>query len=272
MRQRTGLLGTSGCVCLLLFVSSAAVAEMKDELKLAPANQRQLGTKFGTYGYKPAKSIYSEVSGFRFWLPADVAGIPQTGVYSLFTLAGECEVSSTYELLTLQPPRGGYGSGVGLAFDIGDDEGRGSIQRVIKTPEGSGYALQAGFAISGGKGQEEYRFVKTESKRGRIALRRTKKELIFLASDSPTGSLQEIDRLPFTDTAIRAVRFFADPGGSATAVDARLRDIEMRAEEITGDIPRSEATTSSGWMWLAVPGGAALLFFAWRVYQRRGND
>ncbi|HEV3448927.1 MAG TPA: hypothetical protein VG099_30100, partial [Gemmataceae bacterium] len=231
-----GLLVTTIAAALgfLVFWSAAAMADMKDELKLASANLRQLGTKFGTYGYNPLRSIFWESGGgFRFWLPADVAGIPQTGVYSLFTLAGECEVTSNYELLALTPPRGGYGSGVGLAFDIGDDEGRGSIERLIKTPEGSGYALQVAFAVSGGKVQEEFRFVKTDAKRGRIGLRRNKKELIFLAADAPAGALQEIERLPFIDTAIRAVRFFADAGGSPTAIDARLRDIEMRAEEIT---------------------------------------
>jgi hypothetical protein len=73
-------------------------------------------------------------------------------------------------------------------------------------------------------------------------------------------------------TAIRAVRFFADPGGSPTAIDARLRDIEMRAEEITGDIPKSEEATSSGWLWFAVAGAGALLFLAWQLYRRRYSD
>jgi hypothetical protein len=237
---------------------------MKEELKIDRSNPRSLQTLFGTYGYRPAQSVLREADGYRIRLPA-VSGVGQTGAYSYFVLAGDCEVVVAYELLTLQPPRQGYGSGVGLAFDAGDEVGRGSIQRVHKPGDGDGHVLQSGLVGASREMKEEYRFVPATARGGRLGLRRTGKELVFLASDSSTAPLQEIDRLPFTDRTIRAVRFFADAGGSPIAVDVRVRQIGVRAEEITGGIPEREAAGSRWWwLWLAVPAaGGGLLF--WRI-------
>src|SRR5205807_1196554 len=111
--------------------------------------------------------IFLEADGFRFFLPAGVPEIPQTGVYSYFSVAGDCEASVTYQLLNLPPPRTGYGCSVGLALDAGDGIGWGNIQRVSKT-EGEGYVFQSRLEGSGGKAQDEYRFVANASKWGQI--------------------------------------------------------------------------------------------------------
>jgi hypothetical protein len=206
-----------------------------------------------------------EADGLRFWLPAGVAQVVQTGFYSYFVLAGDCEVSCVFELRNLQPPRGGYGAGVGLAFDAGDEVGRGEIRRVHKTPEGAGYALNVHMIGAGGKVIDENRFVPTKAKRGRIGLKRVKKDLIFLASDDPGAEGKEVDRLTFTDRTIRAVRLFADPGGSPTAIDARVQQIAVQAEQITGGIPEKEKSRTQ-WWWLSVlpAAGAGVLVWRWR--------
>ena len=144
-------------------------------------------TLFGAYGYRVGQTISREAGGLRLTLPAGVPGVNQTGIYSYFVLAGDCEASCTYDLVKLQPPSKGYGCSVGLAFDAGDEIGRGVIQRIHKPPEGSGYALTCTLIGAGGKAKNENRFVATKAKRGRIGLRRVEKELIFLASDDPRG-------------------------------------------------------------------------------------
>jgi hypothetical protein len=200
-----------------------------------------------------------------------VAGASQTGVYSYFALGGDCEVTLAYELLNVEAPRKGYGSGVGLAFDAGDDVGRGAIQRVHKPAEGAGYVLERTLAGSAAKSDDDYRFVPAKAKRGRMGLRRLGKELIFLTSDTPGGPLEEVGRLPFTDRTIRVVRVFADAGGSPTVVDVRLREFAARADEITGGISeREQHATVWRWLWRAIPAtGVALLIWFWRA--RRGS-
>jgi hypothetical protein len=250
-----------------------AAGPLKDELKVDASNAGVLRTRFASYGYFPARSIVQEAGGgYRFVLPAGVAGVGQTGVYSSFTLSGDCEVWFTFELLKLQPPREGYGSGVGLAFDVGEEVGRGSIQRVDKPAKESVYVLQTSPGTGPAKVRlkDEYRSVATTARSGRIGLRRVNKDLIFLASDDPAAPPKEVGQLPFTDGTVRAVRFFADTGGSPTAVDVRVRDIQARAEQITGGVPRREAVRSRWWWALAlVPvAGAGLLLWRWRAHRR----
>lgn len=252
---------------VLLLTSSAGLAlEKMEQRKIEGAGANlALRTQFGTYGYRPQQSLRVEADGLRFWLPAGVAQVGQTGFYSYFVLAGDCEASCAYELRNLQPPRGGYGSGVGLAFDAGDEVGRCVIQRVHKTPEGAGYALNVHLIGADGKASDENRFVPTKAKRGRIGLKRVKKELIFLASDDPGTEGKEIDRLTFTDRTIRAVRLFADPGGSPTAIDARVNKIDVRAEQITGGVPEKEKPRTQWWWLAAFPAiGAGVLVWRWR--------
>jgi len=257
-------------VVLVLLVPRSGASEMRDALHVDASNPRLLRTRFGTYGYQPRRSIFPEAASVRFWLP-DADGVPQTGLYSYFVLAGDCEVTLTYELLNLPPPRGGYGSGVGLAFDFAGG-GRGAIQRVARKGEGDGYVLQTTPGEFGGKMKEVDQFVPTVSTHGRIGLRRVKNKLIFLRADAVEDPLTEFESLPFTDRPIRAVRLFADPGGSPTALDVTLSQIEIRAEEIASGVPRSEQNTG-GWRWLwAVVFAAvgALGFWMWRTHRRKG--
>jgi hypothetical protein len=266
MKPPVRLAVTAGLAILAL---GSETPEMRHELKVDPANFAILRARFGTYGYRARQTIFLDTSGLRFRLPGGVPGVGQTGLYSYFALAGDCEVTITYELLNVPPPRTGYGSGIGLAFDIEGGAGRGTIQRVFRVGDGSGCVLQTAPVESGGGMKEVDRFVPATSRRGRIGLRRVKNQLIFLSADAPSDALQEIDRLPFTDRTIRAVRVFADAGGSPTAVEIRVRQIDLRAEEIASGVPQSEPRQWRwAWLWAVVPAaGGALLFWAWRVHR-----
>ncbi len=259
----------SALAVLALVVLDAGAAERKDELHLDASNRGAWRTRFGTYGYQPRRAIFLEASGLRLRLPG-VAGIPQTGLYSFFALSGDCQAILTYELLDVPPPRGGYGSGVGLAFDIEGEAGRGAIQRVLRTAEGSGCVLQTAVDEASGARKEVDRFVPATSRRGRIGLRRLKNELIFLRADAPSDPLYEIDRLPFTARTIRTVRLFVDSGGSATTVEIRLNRLDIEAEEIALGIPQRERSAWS-WRWLGaiVVAGGAVLFWGRRIRRQR---
>jgi hypothetical protein len=242
---------------------------MNAELKIAQPKGKPLRTLFEAYGYQTQRTIYPYPSAVRFWIPAGVKEAAQSGMYSYFALAGDFEVVLTYELFKLQPTDTGYGSGVGLAFDVQGDAGRAMIQRVHKGKEGHGYLISSGLKKPKKELQEEYKFVPAEVPWGRMGIRRIKKELVFLATDAPGGELNEIGRMPFTDRTIRPMRIFVDPGGSPTAIDARVSQIDVRAEEISGGRtvvgPRSYASL---W-WLAVPvGGVIVVYGAWRRWRK----
>jgi hypothetical protein len=265
------LLQLTAAVILVFAVHRSVASDMREELSIDASHREKLRTRFAPYGYWSRQTVFSDVAGFRFRLPGGVAGIPQTGFYSLFALAGDCEVMLTYELLDVPPPRDGYGSGVGLALDLGEGSGRGAIQRVLRKLEGSGCVLQTFPGQRGGRITEVDRFVPTASRRGRIGLRRTKNELIFLSADAPADPSQEIERLPFTDQTIRTLRVFVDPGGSPTSLDVRVNRIEIRAEEIATGVPQ-HMHRGWGWEWLWVVvsvSGGTLVFWVWRAYRRQ---
>jgi hypothetical protein len=264
------LLAALLAVLLIRAPAPVAAGDMKMELKLDGSNPRLLATKFDSYGYLN-NSIRPEKDGFRLILPARVEGVTQTGVYSYFAVAGDCEVTLTYQFINVQTPKTGYGCGMGLAFDLPDGHGRGDLQRVNRVGGESGYLVHT--EVTGDKAAED-RFIPTKATWGRLGLRRTKRELIFLAADEG-AEFQEIDRRPFTEETVRAVRMFADPGGSPTAVEVRFKLVEIHADEITGGVADRDMTTS-GWWWLLllIPGAgvAGLLFFLWRMRWRQSED
>jgi hypothetical protein len=240
-------------IVIMIFLATASLVEAgeKNELRLDGSSGFQLlRTRFADYGSRPPQSMLREKNGVLFALPK--GSTTQTGVYSLFVLAGDCEVSLTYDLLNLPSPSTGTGSGIGLTFDLGEAVGYGVIKRVSTHKEGGGYALQTKWK-QGGQDDDQHRFVPSTAKRGTMGLKREKNELIFLASDDPTGELREIARLPFPSRAVRSVKLFADTGGAEVPIQARLSQVKFKAEELTGGVPRSERKSFLGW-WL---GGAS---------------
>ena len=237
---------------------------MKAELKILQPKGKSLRTLFEAYGYQTQRSIHPYLNGVRFWIPSGVPDAAQTGLYSYFALAGDCEVILTYEILKLQTPQGGYGSGVGLAFDVEGDGGRAMIQRIDKGKEGSGYLLSSGLMGRDKKLAEEYKLVESKDLWGRMGIRRIKKELVFVATLTPGGEPEEIGRMPFTDRTIRPLRLFADPGGSPTAIDVRISQLDVRAEEITGGATVIGPKSYSRWWWLAAPLAGVMGYGVWR--------
>ena len=114
-----------------------------------------------------------------------------------------------------------------------------------------------------GDAKNEDKLIDSTVQKGRFGMRRVKKELIFLAADDPLAEMKEIGKMPFPDSTIRAVRFTADPGGSPTAIDARVRQIRATGQELTGAIPKRERKSMWYWWLLLIPAAIAG-FFIWR--------
>src|SRR5438105_1882802 len=82
-----------------LCAATAAAADLKDELDCG-ANPKLYDTHFPRYGYLPLKSIQREKQNMRFSLrPTGSKAVEQTGVYAYFAVAGDFEVSATYEVI-----------------------------------------------------------------------------------------------------------------------------------------------------------------------------
>jgi hypothetical protein len=257
--------------CMTVFVVGYVLilnpgARGQDEIRIDRKHFRELKTRYVKYGFKPGQTIVQEATSVHFKLPGGVPKITQTGVSSTFVLAGECDASCTYELLDFPAVKTGYGSSVGVAFDAPEDNCWGGIQRAYHPTEGSCYLVMTVLPGDDGKPKESFKAVPTKTTKGRLGIQRVKDELIFLAADSHSAELVELHRFKFTDQTMRGVRFFADPGGSPTPLEARLGDLRVRAEEITGGIPKRDVE-GFPWHWPAL--GVSLLAIAGFVVWRR---
>lgn len=262
-------------VVLLIPLAEGKPAEMKTVFRInKDTKPTLLQVKFGVYDPKPTlpyQSLYLDEGGYRLFFQEGTPHVGQSGLYSLFALAGNCEVTLIYELYNLQPPKSGPGSGVGLCFETEKNRIEGTLMRLITPDQGSGYLCRVDFTKSKekGKGKDDKFFKESEAKSGKMGLRRLKKELIFLTADSLDEELQEIKRLPFTDETIRPMRFFYDPGGSPTAIDARLIEIDIKSEELTGGASQLVRPEPTRWPWLFVPVAGLVLFWLWRRRRRQ---
>jgi hypothetical protein len=250
---------------------AAAAGEMKDELDCV-ARDRLLETHFGRYGHSPAKTIVREAKGtLRFRLPA-AKDVSQTGLYSYVVLSGDFEVAAHYEWVDAAPPQGGYGVSSGVAIDVGI--GRGLMMVALTRSQLPEKGKEQGYVITVGKPagtemQYETTYYYSKARRGRLVVRREKDELICLTADGAKEPLEERLRIPsFPMGKVHQVRFFADTGGSPTALEARLGQLRLAAEEISGGFPKREQPASVP-SWLIVALAFFLVIVALVVVRRR---
>jgi hypothetical protein len=231
-------LAPSAIVLILAAPASAADLDFAGDFRL-------FDTHFARYGPGAAKSLGRESLGARFRLPA-AAKKDQVGWYSYFALAGDFEVAADYSWISVSSPTAGYGVTCGVAVDSQVTGESVSLARGHLMGKGGGYVVTVGRPGEGGTKYETTHYP-TQTKNGRLAMRREQAELVCLAADGPKEPLRELTRVAFTEGTVRPVRLFADRGGSPTALDAWLGRLHVKAAEIAGGAPRTEAGDGIGW-------------------------
>jgi hypothetical protein len=178
------------------------------------------------------------------------------GYYSAFSLAGDFEVKVNYEIIAMPAPTSGYGVSLGLTVDAQGSTGAIALVRGL-SPEGKQHFTVTRAVPAATPGPEPMKYTShsfpASGPRGRLVIRREKAEVICLASDRPTGELQELMRLPFTHGLVRYLKLHADSGGSPTRVAGRLTGVEIRAGEIAGGLTRQEAPEGWSYWWWWIP-------------------
>jgi hypothetical protein len=240
-----------------------------------------LDSKFARYPQKP-QTIFrqDDLPGARFWLVPDAKDAGQTTLYSKFVIAGDFEISMTYDGFEVEQPKTGYGVSFGIAVETENKDGtpgiRVQLARGSYRGRGDGYAVTVGTLKTkpGERGidYKETQFEKDGSKAGKIALKRVRDKLLCLAGDpdKPLDDLFKIGEVKFTDATIKKVRIYADQGGSPTHINVYVSDLLIRAEEITHQVAERDRPSSYWWIVAAITfliaGGIATI-----VYVKRGN-
>jgi hypothetical protein len=245
------------CACVIVwFAGPIAAADLPASVDCA-ADARLLDSLFARYGFQPPRTIFKDGPGIRLYLPAQTQTVQQTGLYSYFSVAGDFEVSANYELINVPPVKDGYEATCGIAADTQGPGGMVALVRGEIVGKGGNYVVTHGQPDNTGDIKYDSTFYPSTAKVGRMVLRREKTDVICLAADNPQEEPRELCRVAFSPATVRQVRVFADPGGAHTTVDARMTQIQVRAVEIAGGVPKYVPPRGWGWWWWA-GGGCAI--------------
>jgi phage FluMu protein Com len=207
--------------------------------------------------------------GLRITLPKDRAVNGGVAVMTLFSLAGDFEVTGSYELLSADQPAKGYGVGVSLNLETNEARDKfAKVARAMRVKDGSVYVTE----YWRNEPPKDYKTfsVKTEARAGKLRLVRAGSKICFLVADGAGNDFREIKQQEFGTDDIADVRFVvADSGSPGNAVDARLIDLKIRASKLSPDPvaaggPAADGPVKSadrGWLVAALLIGAAIIVF-----------
>ncbi len=247
--------------------------DLKDQLD-SSTDMKAFLRNFHDYGYNPQRTILREPQALRIKLPSYTKDVGQTGLYSYVALAGNFKFAANYEILTLTPPDKGYGSSCGIAIEADNGELQVTLARghLPDKKKGSGYIVAVRKRDQSGTPQwDTPQHFPSAAKKGRLALHREKTEIVCLAADRPGDEPAELCRVAFVASTIRRARLFADQGTSMAALDVRLSQFKLEAEEVTGGIAKRDEPASYGW-WLTIGSLVAFTVVGIVVYRRRQEE
>jgi WD40 repeat protein len=156
-----------------------------------------------------------------------------------FTVHGDFDMTLAYEILKEETPTKGYGVGVALLGMLDSQKQIGlAVGRRLRT---SGRAV-----FTGGT-----KFIPCTSTAGRLGLRRVGPVVHFLAAEGDSAELIELDQQEVGTGDLEWVRVAGTAGESESALDARLLDFTVRAEQLPG-LPDAEGSSRSNALaWVA---------------------
>ena len=180
---------------------------MNAKLDCTEKKGRYLKTHFTKYPNKQPQTIFldQENLGIRFYMTPDAKDIGQTMLYSNFAIAGDFEISATFEWVKVDPPATGYGASCGIAIETEGAAGSVQFTRVNMVGKGEGFTVTHGIATKDKPGIDYklLRFEADNAKKGRLVLKRVRSVLTLLAGDGTTEELAEIDKIKPGDATIK---------------------------------------------------------------------
>jgi hypothetical protein len=249
---------------LLLLAAAGLAGEAPEDFYQNFRGGRFQDALFQKVGADPERQVLPEAKGLRIRLPAAEKAWPPAGILPRFGMHGDFEITLSYEVLKIEPPRSGYGSGVVLWVMSGDEQqGTAAIARSHRVQEGSTYVLDRALPHADGQLRHDEQFVPTTSKFGKLRLQRTGDTLRYLAAEGNADEFRELRQEPFGTADATVVRIVADPGWSPTDVRFRTEAMPLWGTD----------KQARGWLaWLAAAGvlGLALAaLFAVLWWRRR---
>jgi serine/threonine-protein kinase len=175
----------------------------------------------------PGQKISEEPEGLRIALPANVTSQPRTGVVSGFAVRGDCEITTSFELLREEHPKKGWGGGASLIVGIDNTSYEKILLACMDRPGGLCYKCQKMY-WKAGKEQYTTRIVKSTARSGKLRLVRQGANFTFLVAERDNDTFRELHRYETGKEDITFIQAGAENISSDTPVEIRLRDLEIK--------------------------------------------
>jgi hypothetical protein len=254
---------SSGC-------SSSRRGELKDEFyqdfrtKLPPASVLALAPNTGE-----EKVIRREPQGLRILVAGKPSGFPPFGASPRFGVIGDFEITVSYELLKLEKPKGGYGTGVSL-WVMGKTDAV-TLARFTRK-DSNVFATNKGW-MKGSDYANDTQSAPTDCKSGKLRLARAGTVVRCLVAEGDSDEFRELRAIDFNKDDLTQVHVGVDTGGDTGPVEVLLTDLRVRAEELPlSGVPKKQ-TWGSWLLWAlaGVAGAAAIAVSAFLVWRSRAR-
>lgn len=275
-RPGNRLRATVFAVLLLGLLAATAPPARGQELRHDFRNTEVLPPVLQLFGRDARKLATLEPEGLRIRLPAErenlAAGV---GVAPSFPLTGDFEITIAYELLAVEPPTAGRGSGVTIYVEVGAPmQAAATLARVSHPKKGEGYIVWRALRDGQGKINDPVQFFAAEDVRsGRLRLSRVGATLRYLVAEGDSDAFRALSQAEFLAGETLPPRFAANSGNSPTAVDIRLRELQIHAASAPDSVPTPERPRLGRILGLAI--GLAILIAAgcgiWLWQSRRAK-
>lgn len=222
------------------------------------------------------QAIMSVVGDGRFIKPTNEGlqirvqppGVDNTGIRYAPQLIGDFTVTVKASIVDVPKPSSGYGTGVAILIEDGLSYGA-SLQRVV-FPDNRQSLVSHHYAVSAGQYDHQAKETRFGSTDVTLQIERKGATLIYRAAEKGGSNLQEIDRVKFTAAPILVTQVYAQTGGAANEVQARIESIDITAEELLRPGLRSKvADSKQGPVLLGVLLGVGILSTAIILLRRK---
>ena len=239
-----------------------------------------------------------EAEGARVTLPAGEGKIPTTGVAATFRIRGDFVMTAAYEILKAEKPQKGPGVyGVGVSLFVAIDPGAMHAVSLARRHMVTGNQLFLSDRMKPANPEPEHLIGVRQAKAaaGKLRIERVGSMVRFLVAEADNadflpiyqdGKTKKIDG-EFSNAEIRYFQFGADAGNSEAALDVRLLDLTVHAEELPGYADAAPVTSpwpkivanrngsTTSWLTIGVAAGGGLALLAviggagWFLLRRR---
>jgi hypothetical protein len=205
-----------------------------------------------------ARYIKREKEGLCISLPPDMPNRPPAGFVWQNRVAGDFEVTLTYEILEAETPRAGKPAELVVFAPFESEEPREwvAMARSVSPGAENEFAAYHGRTHPDGEWKLERKAFAAAAPTGKLLLKRTGSTIAYLAAENGSDELQERHREPCGTGDVLWIRVSAENGGALTAYSVRIPELKVKSGD---EAPAGRAERGAQRRWTAIVVAAAIL-------------